>query len=488
MVIGSMGCLNVALNEDEIRYNKLLKSNKNTCAECSKHKASCISKTVCNPVRKKLRNYGGLRFTSDGFDCALPVTIDSHSVCSFGCLYCFSDNLIQHRESSSKPIGQMSLKQLEAIFSGKEGKKNDDYRKALKYDRKVNGYPCPIQVGGICDPLDNIERQQGWFLKFVELCKKYNQPARISTKGNLFLEDDYINAVADRPELFWVAFSIISRDDEVMMKLDKRAPPPSERIECMQRLNDVGVKTSLRFRPLIPGISDSTKNYPECYKDLIRDCAKAGAKAISYETVFVPGIRTKDLTSRWREIEKISGKPLISMYESFGKRQFCIRPSYEWTEAIMNAVYKEAKKYNLDVGVSDPTWKQLTETGCCCGILPDDPVFGNWERENATNALLRSKKTGCEICLKDITPEWSKEVLAGDMVNSGVGPTVRYKRKYETWSDKLQEVWNNLEKERSPLNYFQGALQPTGRDKDGNLKYKYVGLKRKNKKNYAWKV
>ena len=60
----------------------------NTCKECG----SCTGATLCKPAKKRLRNdYTGIRFTADGFDCALPVSIDSHTSCSYACMYCFSE-------------------------------------------------------------------------------------------------------------------------------------------------------------------------------------------------------------------------------------------------------------------------------------------------------------------------------------------------------------------------------------------------------------
>ena len=461
---------------------------KNTCKECRQYKAHCEDSTVCNPIRRKLRNYNGIRFTSDGFDCALPVGIDSHTVCSFGCLYCFSDNLVQHRESARRNAGQTSLKKIERIFSGAEGKTNALYRKGLKYGKKKNGYPCPVQLGAITDPLDNIERNQGWFLKFVELCKKYNQPVRISTKGNLFLTDEYINALKDKPHLFRVHYSIISPDEELLPQIDLRAPPPSERIECMRRLEAIGVETCLRFRPILPGISDSTKNHPEAYKDLIDMAADAGCKNISYEVGFVPGMMTKDLRKRWKQIEKITGKPLMQIYKQFGKSQACTRSHHSWTEQIMHSIRDHAKKRGMRVGVSDPLWKQLTDSGCCCAIAEDNPVFGNWQRKNATEALYQAKKTGKLICSKDIIPDWAYNADEGLLVNPGVGPTVRYKRKYKKWADTLFETWTQLKKERSPLNYFQGALLPV-KKQDGDIYFKYKGLERKKpKKTPFWNI
>jgi len=462
---------------------------RNVCTECVQHSGSCGGVNACHEIRAPLRPFDGIRLTADGFDCALPLTFDSHSVCSFGCLYCFAPNLITHRAASQAPIGQTSLQKIEQIFAGTGGKSAALYRKALKYDNLKNGYPCPVQVGGLCDPLDNIERNQGWFLKFVELAKKYNQPVRISTKGNLFLEQEYLDAIADRPELFWITYSIISIDDDIIKQVDKRAPVASDRLQSMQNLTDIGVKTGLRFRPMIPGISDATKNYPNAYADLINAAADAGATSLSYEVAFLPGAMTPDLHARWEEIEHIADKPLMKIYESFGKKQSCNRPSHAWTEEIMHAVYRVGKSRGLQIGVSDPVWKQLNECGCCCGITEDDPVFGNWQTESATNQLLIAKRDGKFLRASDIVPAWAREAKADLMTNPGTGPLVQFKRRHEMWSDKLEELWENPAKERSPLQYFQGALMPVKRDAEGNLVYKYVGLKRVHpKKTPYWTV
>jgi hypothetical protein len=64
----------------------------------------------------------------------------------------------------------------------------------------------------------------------------------------------------------------------------------------------------------------------------------------------------------------------------------------------------------------------------------------------------------------------------------GVGPKVIYDKRHKTWEDKLREDWNGLGKQRSPLNYFQGALMPVGKDNKQDIVYKYEGLERKNPK------
>jgi DNA repair photolyase len=464
------------------RYKRL-----DTCRECN----SCESRTVCDPARHdKLRSYGGILLTADGFDCALPVTIDSHSACSYGCLYCFAPNLFQRRIAAGGQLGQTSLSSVEAIFSGKPSKVADKMRDALKYDRRnAGGYPCPVQLGGLTDPMDNIERQQGWFLDFANLIRKYQQPVRVSTKGTLGMLTEYKRAVAQAPELWWVAFSTITCDDEVLARIDRRAPSATMRLRAMKALSKLGVKTSLRLRPMLPGISDATPRHPKALTELIDRAADAGAVALSTEVAFLPGAMTAELRERWQEIEQISGVPLIDVYGQFGPKQACTRPSYAWTEEVMHVATERARANGMTVGVSDPVWKQLGDTGCCCGMLPDDPVFGNWQRESATNRLLEARDGLLpEITVDDIIPGWARYTKLQNMVNLGAGPEVVYTVRHATWADKLTEIWDDVTSQRGPCSYFQGALQPVRRDAAGHMVYRYVGLQRQHRKAPYWRV
>jgi DNA repair photolyase len=457
----------------------------NTCKECG----NCMTKTICNMARKKLRDYVGIRFTADGFDCALPVALDSHSICSYGCLYCFSDNLLRHAGAYERDIGQTSLKAIERLVSGGGDKKFDTMRVALRYDKKKNGYPCPIQLGALNDPCDNIERQQGWLLQAIPLFIKYKQPIRISTKGILLRLKDYKKALEKNPELFWVAFSIITPDDTLIERIDIGAPNATERLKTMKSLSAMGVKTALRMRPIFPHISDATKKYPKAYKTLLDKARKAGAVAVSLEAGFLPHPMPKTLKKRWVTLSRIAGIDYISIYKyGMHAKEACSRPHYLWTENIMHSIVEHAHKLGMIVGVSDPIWKQLSDTGCCCGILPDDKIFGNWQPESATNQLLIAKNTGKTLCATDIIPPWAYNVKTNDNVVAKAGPKTKWKRKHYTWAEHLRDIWNDAKKERSPLHYFQGALKPVTQDKRGNVSYKYIGLKRQYKKSPHWRV
>ena len=460
------------------------------CGNCT---LQCSGRSFCNPFKDKLRDYNGIRYTADGFDCALPIAIDSHSTCSFRCMYCFSNYLMRdpnRKEAycggveSAYAVGQQNLTVIEKLISGH----CDPTSRLGRMHQAImevggNGMRCPVQFGALGDPFDNIERHQGWALEALKVFNKYDQPVRVSTKGGVLLQDPrYLKAIGVRPELYWFAFSTISIDESVLSQIDKDAPSPQDRLKSMKLLTKLGCRTSLRFRPILPGISDSTKKHPKAWRDLIRAAADAGASAISMEFSFVPGNRAPHIDNMWKEIEKVAQIPIVSHYEdTTTAKGTCLRSSRAWKEDLTMAIYEECKRLGCyTFGISDPHFKELNDTGCCCGIKPDDPVFGGWQRNNATMAVVKARQAWEKkvkgdarlVSAADGIPAWSNDVLLTDMVCMA-GPKTQYKVAHRTWADKLRLTWNDLEGPRGPLQYFEGVLWPVKRAENGDVLYEY---------------
>ena len=88
------------------------------CAGCG----ACEGQVYCEPFQGDLNPYFGIRFTADGFDCALPVAIDSHNTCSYRCQYCFSNYLARDPlRKDVKKVGQLRLSILEKFLKGGGG-------------------------------------------------------------------------------------------------------------------------------------------------------------------------------------------------------------------------------------------------------------------------------------------------------------------------------------------------------------------------------
>lgn len=441
----------------------------------------CGKKTLCTPARTlDLRTYGGIRITNDGNDCALPVVIDSHSRCSYGCAYCFSENSFGHVKGHEYGIGQTSLRDIERLFAGEGGAGMARFRSALRYDkRNAAGFPAPVQLGGINDPCDSIERQQGWLLQFMRLAIKYNQPVRISTKGDVLLEPDYQRIMAKAPHLFWVLCSIVTPDEELAAKVERFAPSPQRRIEVIRAMSKLGVWAGLRFRPVVPGMSDATPRYPKAYKTLIDWAADAGAKSMEYEILYAPMRFHGEQLKRWNQMEHDIGVPVREAYRKMGKTQASLRPSAMWSEQIVHAIYEAAKARGMVVGISEPAWKDLNDGGCCCGMVNTHPIFGNFEPRNATQALVTARDTGKLLTLDDVTPEWAAEWKMSLICNiGGAGPKGAYEKRHLLYSDFIKRDWLNPASTRNPVVYFQGAVEAVMHG--DQVAYRYVGQKRRH--------
>lgn len=460
----------------ELRFQRV-----NTCQECK----SCSTFTTCIPAKQVLNDeYKGIRFSADGFDCALPVSMDSHTMCSFSCIYCFSNFLEGHNQSATM-LRQYNLKRLEKVLSGDTG---DPTFKTLHMGLKRGSkQPCPIQLGAINDPFDNIERQQGWALQLPVLLKKYNQPCRISTKGTLLGLPEYLDAFS-LPEIFWVAFSIISIDDDLLAKIDRNAPSATARIATMKKLSERGVKTSLRFRPVMPNLSDRTPAHPKACQELIERCAEAGAGAVSMEAIFTPSVIKPEKKKDWDMLEQILGLPLRQIYQiNRVKGGACNRLRRELAEDMFYTARDVAHKCGMTFASSDPLFKHLNDTGCCCGIKPDDPIFGNWQRENATNVVVEARANpGKKYTAKDGIPEWSNhQSMKGMCFATDARSQVMSNT---TWAEKLRKGWNDLKSNRGVLYYLQGILKPVGVDADGDIEYIYDEPIRKYMQRQLFKV
>jgi DNA repair photolyase len=451
----------------------------NTCQECK----GCADFSNCVSAKAELDNsYKGVRFSADGFDCALPVSMDSHTMCSYKCIYCFSNFLEGHNQSATQ-LKQFNLKRLENILAGNyKDQVSKNIWIGLKRDQKQ---PCPIQLGALNDPFDNIERQQGWALQLPALLKKYNQPCRISTKGVLLGEPEYLDAFSV-PDIFWVAFSLISIDDELLAKIDRKAPSATQRIETMRRLSARGVSTSLRFRPIMPNLSDRTEKHPNACKELIEKCAEAGAKAVSMEAIFTPSVIKPEKKKDWDMLEEILRLPLRKIYGvNRIKGGACNRLRRELAEDIFYLARDTAHKCGMTFASSDPLFKHLNDTGCCCGIRPDDPVFGNWQRENATNAVVDAR-SGLKVSAEAYIPKWSRtQPMKGMCFSTNAMSKVM---ENTMWSEKLRNGWNDLKSNRGVLYYLQGILKPVGVNAIGDIEYVYDEPVRKHIKNQLFRV
>lgn len=432
------------------------------------------------------QTYDGVRFTADAMDCALPISIDPHSGCSYSCLYCFSNNLMRSPDRNAASL-QKKIKEGSFYAEWNIKKLESFLARDLKDPTSKAMYPlmdagCPVQLGALGDPFDDLELHSGWAKQAIPLFIKYKQAVRVGTKGGKVLaRPEYLKLLEKSPEQFWFAFSCICNSDELISKIDIKAPVTSQRLKAMKLLTDIGCSASLRFRPFLPGVSDAYPGEPNAWKCLIERSKEAGARALSFEYIFMSNTPTDRQKAMNRLMFKAMGRPkfMEEWNRMSGMGETCRRGSRTFKyEMTMNA-YHLCKKLEMNFGCSDPHFKEFNSTGNCCGMPEDgDPWFSNWSRRQMSEVIVQARRAYLRgetplFTYNDWKPEWAHNVRLGTMVALGDWHSHRVKKEV-TFGDHMRGKWNNPKHPRGPYHYFGGVLQPVGIDSvTGDLIYTY---------------
>ena len=405
--------------------------------------------------------YDSPRWSNEIADCSMPMTFDTYSNCSFGCLYCFSQfqrALGGCKEKYlAKEVKSVNPEKIKRMFRDPD-KYAGQFATYIK-QRKV------MQWGGLSDQFDGYERKYGITLDLLKFFKDIDYPLCFSTKSTWWTKDErYMELV--RGQKNWnFKFSIITLDEQKAHIIEKGVPTPMERLEAIRRIAeaDAGGAT-LRLRPFIIGVSTPS------YLDLIREASSRGATALSTE-FFCMEQRSKVLKEKAPIFNKECGFDLFDFYKKYSYSQGYLRLNRKVKRPFIENMKNLCDELGMRFYVSDAHFKELCANGSCCGL----PADWNYSRGQFCEALQLCKKNGSvrysEI-QKDIDElhqyEWGR--AQGYNANSSdkrahfYGMTMA---KYMRW------LWNNPQSGQSPYTMFEGVMKPEGKDENGDIIYVY---------------
>lgn len=405
--------------------------------------------------------YQSPRWTNEIADCSMPMTFDTYSNCSFGCLYCFSqfqraigngkENYLQ------KSVENVNPKKIMQMFSDPD-KYAGQFAPYIK-QRRV------MQWGGLSDEFDGYERKFGVTLELLRFFKEINYPLCFSTKATWFTKDErYMELI--RGQKNWnFKFSIITKDAEKARIMEKGVPSPEERLKAIERIANAGAGgATLRLRPFIIGITTPT------YLDLIRDAGNRGATALSTEFMCVEQ-RSNTLRERMPIFNQLCGFDFMAFYKKYSVSSGYLRLNRKVKEPFIRNMKAVCDEIGMRFYVSDAHFKELCCNGSCCGL----PADWNYSRGQFCEALQIAKRNGVVFysdIQKDIEElhqyEWGR--AQGYNANSSEKRAHFYGM---TMANYMRWLWNNPQAGQSPYKLFEGILIPDGKDEQGNIIYKY---------------
>lgn len=411
-------------------------------------------------IKKIQETYCSPRWTGEIADCSLPLTLDTYSNCSFGCVYCFSQyqrGVGQAAEDYfAKKVKSINVEKVKKIFSGED--KNSQFYKYIKDKR-------PIQYGGLSDQFDGFEKAYGKTYELLTYLKQINYPICFSTKSAWVFQDPKYQELFKGADNWNVKFSIITLDEKDAAKIEQGVASPRERLAAMKKYNELsGGGTTLRLRPFIPGISDKT------YLDLIRAAKEAGATAVTTEFFCLEVRAIQTAKEHYKTISDVAGFDIVDFYRKHSNGTGYLRLNRKIKEKYIKNMQKLCNELGMRFYVSDAGFKECSNNCCCCALNK------NWDysRGNFAAALQIAKKTG-KVQWKDIEKDMyflDFELEKAEGFNL-VSSENRAKYKGMTMKDYLHYLWNNPKMGQSPYKIFDRALIPDGYDEDRNIIYKY---------------
>lgn len=405
--------------------------------------------------------YSSPRWTNEIADCSMPMTFDTYSNCSFGCLYCFSQ--FQRAigggkvDYLQKSVENVNPKKIKRMFSDPD-KYAGQFAPYIK-QRRV------MQWGGLSDEFDGYERKYGVTLELLRFFKEINYPLCFSTKATWFTKDErYMELI--RGQKNWnFKFSIITKDAAKARIMEKGVPSPEERLKAIERIANAGAGgATLRLRPFIIGISTPT------YLDLIRDAGNRGATALSTEFMCVEQ-RSNTLKERMPIFNQLCGFDFMEFYKKYSVSSGYLRLNRKVKEPFIRNMKAVCDEIGMRFYVSDAHFKELCCNGSCCGL----PADWNYSRGQFCEALQIAKKNGFVFysdIQKDIEElhqyDWGR--AEGYNANSSEKKAHFYGM---SMAEYLRWLWNNPQAGQSPYKLFEGILRPDGKDEQGNIIYRY---------------
>ena len=406
--------------------------------------------------------YQSPRWSNEIADCTMPMTFDTYSNCSFGCLYCFAQfqkalGKSRKQKYLSKEVLNVNVEAVKRMFSEPD-KHAGQFATYIK-QRRV------MQWGGMGDQFDGYERKYGKTLELLKFFKEIDYPLCFSTKATWFTEDDRYMSLIEGQKNWNFKFSIITLDEYKAKIIEKGVPTPLQRLEAIRRIAAANAGgATLRLRPFIIGITTPT------YLDLIRESSQRGATALSTE-FFCMEQRSPTLKANMHYFNELCGFDLAEFYKKYSVSTGYLRLNRKVKAPFIQNMKNLCDELDMRFYVSDAHFKELCCNGSCCG-LPED---WNYSRGQFCEALKICKENGI-VYFKDIQKDIDELHQYSYHYATGFNNQSCEKRAHfagMTMAQYMRWLWNNPQAGQSPYKMFEGVMRPDGEDENGDLIYYY---------------
>lgn len=220
--------------------------------------------------------------------CPMPLNIDTWDglICPYACVYCYANafrsTLYTAFFDNSKTMGfrhcnsdyyKKELDKLMKLRGSDPHSIKNDVSKAIAMD-------VPMRFGIRFEDFLNDERQEGVSLELLNYLADQAYPLMINTKSSLVGSPAYVDALSRNKAGTAVHVTMISCNEDLLMRLEPGAPSFKERLQGVKNLCDAGVRVVARIEPFLAFVNDS----PDEVKEYMERVWEAGVRNITFDT------------------------------------------------------------------------------------------------------------------------------------------------------------------------------------------------------------
>ncbi len=232
---------------------------------------------------------------NDSPDLTFRYSVNPYRGCAHGCAYCYA-------RPSHEYLGFGSGTDFERRLVIKP--RAAELLKEAFDKRSWQG--STLVMSGNTDCYQPIEARYELTRRCLEVCRDYQNPVHIITKGTLVERDiDLLVALHARASV-GVSVSVTFWDAEVARAIEPYVPAPLRRIETIRRLSAAGIPVMVHVAPIIVGLSD---------RDMIpilEAAREAGAVSAMMMPVRLPGAVAEVFEQRLREALPLRAERVLS--------------------------------------------------------------------------------------------------------------------------------------------------------------------------------
>ncbi len=203
--------------------------------------------------------------------------------CTHGCIYCYAPFVIKEEREWGSFV---------------DVKRNIPKILSDELERKEKGI---VRIGSVCDPYQPVEESYELTRLCLQQLSKKDFPVIIQTKSGLVERDIDLLKEMDAS----VGFTITSLDDDFRGRFEPNAPPVSERLSVLKKLNEEDIDTWAFIGPLFPGKNDDIQQLKRLGETL---------HSLGVEEVYLDKLNMRE--GIWKKLKDVLDEENLELYRN----------------------------------------------------------------------------------------------------------------------------------------------------------------------------